>query len=535
MTLAVIIATGRARGGAGPGPAAALPYPGGAAAPGDPDGPPTLLARLCDQLTTLNVPDVHVLGRPDLAPPLRAHGHFVTECADTAADLREIARLARLAWTDGTPLLILPADLVAADEPLARLLDGTGGAGGVGGVGGPPVAALTVPRGRALARTADPADRPYGTADVRVAGRRIVAAGSADHAVPDPNALSPGVLRIAAEQAPAAADTAAELADLVTPGTRASAAELLLVGLVRSGTPVAAEPCGGAPCRRAADAEGVRAARAAIEDGDDAGRLAAAVKADDGFVATYAVSSYSPHIVRWAAGRDLTPAAVTGTSLALALLAAMWFSAGTRAGLVTGAVLLYLSFVLDCVDGQLARYTGRASVFGAWLDSVLDRVKEYAAYAGLAWGCAAGGGYVWALAAAALILQVLRHMMDFSFHARNAPPPARVRLTASLMARGSAPAPAAAARRAPDGSFGLPDPAAPAASVAPAESGRRSGGRAAYWARKALTLPSGERIALIAVTAAAADARVAFLALLAWGAAAAAYTLAGRLGRAVPA
>ncbi|MEW2358551.1 CDP-alcohol phosphatidyltransferase family protein [Spirillospora sp. NPDC029432] len=533
MTLAVIIATGRARGGAGPGPAAALPYPGGSAAPGDPDGPPTLLARLCDQLTTLNVPDVHVLGRPDLAPPLRAHGHFVTECADTAADLREIARLARLAWTDGRTLLLLPADLVTADEPLARLLDGAGATGATGQPGaGPPVAALTAPRGRAPARGPAPADRPYGTADARVAGRRIVAAGSADHAVAGPNALTLGALRIGAEQARAAADTAAELAGLVTPETRADAAELLLVGLVRSGTAVAAAPCGGAPCRRAADAAGVRAARSAIEDGDDAGRLAAAVKADDGFVATYAVSSYSPHIVRWAAGRDLTPAAVTGSSLALALLAAMWFSAGTRAGMLTGAVLLYLSFVLDCVDGQLARYTGRASVSGAWLDSVLDRVKEYAVYAGLAAGCAAAGGYVWALAAAALVLQVVRHMMDFSFHARTVPAPARARLTASLMA-GDTPCPAVAAHRAPDGSFGLPDPAAPAGPGTPPV--RRGGGRAAYWARKALVLPSGERFALIAVTAAVADARVTFIALLAWGAIAAAYTLAGRLDRAVPA
>jgi hypothetical protein len=56
-------------------------------------------------------------------------------------------------------------------------------------------------------------------------------------------------------------------------------------------------------------------------------------------------------------------------------------------------------------------------------------------------------------------------------------------------------------------------------------------GRVAHWAKKMIVLPIGERFALIALTAALADARVTFLALLAWGALAAAYTLAGRMLR----
>ena len=72
------------------------------------------------------------------------------------------------------------------------------------------------------------------------------------------------------------------------------------------------------------------------------------------------------------------------------MLAAVWFSAGTRPAQVAGAVLLYLSFVLDCVDGQLARYTRAFSPLGAWLDATFDRVKEYVVYVGLAFGYAAG-------------------------------------------------------------------------------------------------------------------------------------------------
>ncbi|WP_449066763.1 CDP-alcohol phosphatidyltransferase family protein, partial [Planomonospora algeriensis] len=180
------------------------------------------------------------------------------------------------------------------------------------------------------------------------------------------------------------------------------------------------------------------AVRRLTEVDEDRARLEAAVKADDGLFTTCFVSSWSPHLVRLAAELRLTPNAVTGFSVGLAALSAVWFSAGTREGRIAGAVLLYLSFVLDCVDGQLARYTRAFSPLGAWLDATFDRVKEYAVYAGLAAGYAAGAMEsamagtvgtaaadgaartaaardIWALAVAALILQVLRHMVDSAY------------------------------------------------------------------------------------------------------------------------
>src|SRR5699024_2571401 len=81
---------------------------------------------------------------------------------------------------------------------------------------------------------------------------------------------------------------------------------------------------------------------------------------------------------------------------------AVLFAMGERWGLIAGAVALQLAFMLDCVDGQLSRYTRQFSNFGAWLDSVFDRAKEYVAYAGLAVGAAVGFDTdVWALAVAA--------------------------------------------------------------------------------------------------------------------------------------
>ena len=81
--------------------------------------------------------------------------------------------------------------------------------------------------------------------------------------------------------------------------------------------------------------------------------------------------------------------------------------------MVAGAVLLYLGFVLDCVDGQLARYTRHFSAFGGWLDTMADRAKEYVVYAGLAAGAdRIGLPYAWPLAIAAIVLQTVRHMTD---------------------------------------------------------------------------------------------------------------------------
>ncbi len=54
--------------------------------------------------------------------------------------------------------------------------------------------------------------------------------------------------------------------------------------------------------------------------------------------------------------------------------------------LLAGALVFEVRFVLDCVDGKLARATGRSSLFGALLDTVGDRVLLVANVAALGWG-----------------------------------------------------------------------------------------------------------------------------------------------------
>lgn len=229
---------------------------------------------------------------------------------------------------------------------------------------------------------------------------------------------------------------------------------------------------------------------------DEAVRLRNAVKSRDGFFTTFCISPYSRYLARWCARRGLTPNQVTTASLLTALIAAGCAATGTRAGFVAAGALLLFSFVLDCTDGQLARYSLQYSTLGAWLDATFDRAKEYAFYAGLALGASRGGGHddVWALALGAMVLMTCRHVVDFAFNEANHDATANTSPTAAL-------------------------------------SGRLDSVGWTVWVRRMIVLPIGERWALIAVLTALTTPRVVFYALLIGCAFAACYTTAGRVLR----
>lgn len=440
----------------------------------------TLLDRLNDQLATLPVRDVHVVpasgGLPD--------------------DLRAVARVAR--QSHGA-VVILPADLVAHTESLALLLEHPSR----------DTSALVSP------------DRPPGPLHppVRIQGGRVAAAGSSFHTVPESNATFLSVLQVGEADLGCLADIAAELADLVAAGrlgpvTAIEATDLLLVGLVRSGVGVRGAQIGPLHCGRVTGQSSVDSAVTRLAEVDEARvRLDTAVKSDDGFFATYFVSSWTKPLVRLAARLKLSPNSVTGISIGVAVMAAVWFTYGARWAQVLGAVLFYLSFVLDCVDGQLARYTRGFTPLGAWADGMADRLKEYLVYIGLAVGFAAGLSNpegIWYLAVGAMILQAVRHAVDFSF-AGAVSDAARV----------------GAAWARPPRSLMEPSDQGPHGLRARLERDTLT-----RWLKKMIVLPIGERTALIAVTAALFNARVTFLALLGWGGVALLYQLVGRIERA---
>lgn len=283
-------------------------------------------------------------------------------------------------------------------------------------------------------------------------------------------------------------------------GTRAGTlagvlADRVAERLTASGTEVHHPELGELVAAVPADPQARNEARQAVAAVDDeAIRLRTAVKARDGFFTTYCISPYSRYIARWCARRGLTPNQVTTASLFTALIAAGCAATGTRVGFVAAGLLLLFSFVLDCTDGQLARYSLQYSTLGAWLDATFDRAKEYAYYAGLALGAARGGDDVWALALGAMVLQTCRHVVDFSFNEANHDATANTSPTAAL-------------------------------------SDKLDSVGWTVWVRRMIVLPIGERWALIAVLTALTTPRITFIVLLIGCALAATYTTAGRVLR----
>lgn len=79
----------------------------------------------------------------------------------------------------------------------------------------------------------------------------------------------------------------------------------------------------------------------------------------------------------------VTPNVVTVVGTTLSCAAAVGFLA--RGYLWQGTVVLAILLLLDSLDGILARTTGQATVFGAFLDSTLDRVTDGFVFGSLLW------------------------------------------------------------------------------------------------------------------------------------------------------
>lgn len=395
-----------------------------------------------------------LFGDGRLADQLRAAG------ARDVVTVADLAGVIDVATDADEPLLLCADDLVAHTAVLRHLATSPAG----------PTVALVIPG-----------------SGVREERGRLVPG--------EPTAAFGGALRVGREDLPAlvAAVRSAAGTDL----------DALLPVLIRTGTTIFTQRVRLLVAARPRDAAARSAAEAAVAAVDsDAAELRLAVKERDDFFATYFVSTWSPWLTRWAARLGIGPSAVTAISVLFAVAAAALFGLGGRGALVLGAILLYLGFVLDCVDGQVARYTRNFSAFGGWLDTMADRAKEYVVYAGLAVGMTrADLGDGWALAAAALALQTVRHMTDTWYGALHDEAATRPTQAAGRL-----------------GSLSNRVQAGP--------------GSVAYWVKRTVVFPIGERWALMALAVALFDQRVALVAVLVWGGLAAAYTLLLRTLRA---
>ena len=78
-------------------------------------------------------------------------------------------------------------------------------------------------------------------------------------------------------------------------------------------------------------------------------------------------------LVEWMQGAGVTPNMVTYAGFLLTIVSAIILGTGAFR---IGGFVLWAAAMLDMRDGSLARATNQSSVFGAFIDSTLDRYSE---------------------------------------------------------------------------------------------------------------------------------------------------------------
>ena len=406
-----------------------------------------------------------------------------------------LAALAALAEADHhRPLVAVAADLEVSPVALLDLLDRPGDPtatatvepGGAGSAG-PSVTAAT---GLPLLRT-------------HPERRDVLSVGTARHTVTNPTALGAGVLRVAARDRARAASiwrAAAGSASALDPAV--APADLALLALVRGGLGVGTVTLGPFSLRRGA------ASVTGATGSPWQQRLRGASRGGDGFFSTYAVRPLSRRTTGVGLAHGWSPNVVTVCSLVLGLVASGLAAIDNRWTWALAAVLLLAALVVDCVDGEIARFTRRFSALGAWLDAVGDRVKEYSLIAAVAWVAARRGDSAWGLAAVAMVLITLRHLEDYAYVHRQRASLAGVR---------------------PDRlDVDEPRDLGPAGARTDLAPPRTGAALAAFWAKKVMHLPIAERYLLLALGLLTFDPHVVLWTMIIAVSAAMAWTLGGR-------
>jgi Family of unknown function (DUF5941) len=243
----------------------------------------------------------------------------------------------------------------------------------------------------------------------------------------------------------------------------------------------------------------------------------------DGAVTQLIVDPAARDTARWAAGRQLKPAALYGISLGLGLIAAIWFSElAVRAKLLASAALA-ASFLAGRAASLLAATgrEGRVRPAVAWLGAASGLLTEFGVYAALAISSGAASSGVAGrppLAATVGLDGTFGHALQNTFVASwgGAGQVGVWRLAVAAMA-------VVAVRQLAGLGYEY-------TARTPGNHFRRSALRTL---EQAATLPVGERFVVIAITAIFFGPRLTFMLLLGWGVLAAGYVLAGQITRSI--
>ena len=395
--------------------------------------------------------EVVVVGDGPAGDVVQSLGELVPEVV-RAVGLAQLAEVA--AGSSRYPLIVADASLSLSTVALLDVVDGPSAA----------TAVVTLEPTQLNSAQARECFAPVRVSDAR----RVESAATSFHRVTSPTAAGLGVLRVAAGDR----ERAAQLWREASPPDAAGPVDLALLALVRGGVPVAAQPLGLYTVERGP----VRV------DGPPGSawqqRLRSSSRGNDGAFSKAVVRPVSRRLTAVGLRGDWSPNVVTVVSLLLGLLAAGLVLGDVWWAWVLAAAVLQLSLVVDCVDGEIARFTRSYSPLGAWLDGVSDRVKEFAVIGAVTAVGVRDGHDLWGLAILLLALLTVRQVEDQGYHSR---------LRASARAE---PAPVAVLVAGDGG------PAGASTTLTAAPAGRR---RAAIVVRQVLHVPIAERYLILSV------------------------------------
>jgi len=138
-----------------------------------------------------------------------------------------------------------------------------------------------------------------------------------------------------------------------------------------------------------------------------------ACKRQSDYIITLFITNEVSLVLTWLLVKTrITPNQVTTASIISGFGCALAYSFGY---FVIGSFLLFVSHILDCTDGNLARAKSEFSPIGKWLDMTGDRISEAAIFVGVGiYFICKGGSEYWSLMALtdAVLLLIYYYIVD---------------------------------------------------------------------------------------------------------------------------
>jgi archaetidylinositol phosphate synthase len=151
--------------------------------------------------------------------------------------------------------------------------------------------------------------------------------------------------------------------------------------------------------------------------------LRAAIKTPDTWWPTVFSGPAANRLIGLVWGFDgVTPNRLTGASLVVGVVNGALFAIGRYRWTVAAGLIAQMSFILDCADGQLSRARRTSSLYGYYIDKIVDRLKLAAVFLGIAWGIerSTGAFLGWRLAVSYIVCHLVHDLYREAYRALEA-------------------------------------------------------------------------------------------------------------------